>query len=197
MLRQLGRRCSQAARSAAVSSSRAPSQNRCASSAASEAATAPVYTVFGASGGIGSALSKRLATHPGASVVLVGRDAAKLDHLKNQLVNPGSHAGIAESRTACIVADVTDSKQVSGAVVTALCTVMAFIPRGPAMQPRGIPCQSHSALSGAGCLCCTPCSHLGVILLPYWWSARFALGSMCTRFHGAALHSQTPNLHLP
>lgn len=119
MLRQLGRRCSQAARSAAASSSRAPSQTRCASSAASEAATAPVYTVFGASGGIGSALSKRLATHPGASVVLVGRDAAKLDHLKNQLVNPGSHAGIAESRTACIVADVTDSKQVSGVVCTA------------------------------------------------------------------------------
>lgn len=40
-----------------------------------------VYVVFGASGGIGSALSRRLLAQPGATVVVAGRDEAKLQQL--------------------------------------------------------------------------------------------------------------------
>lgn len=39
---------------------------------------AAVYVVFGATGGIGSALAHRLAKHPGAALVLVGRDQNKV-----------------------------------------------------------------------------------------------------------------------
>lgn len=61
-----------------------------------------VYVVFGASGGIGSELCSKLLRQPGASVVLVGRDAAKLDALKGRL-------GGGEP----MVADVVDAKQAS------------------------------------------------------------------------------------
>jgi NADP-dependent 3-hydroxy acid dehydrogenase YdfG len=44
-----------------------------------------VYLVFGASGGIGSALSKRLLAQPGATVLLAGRDEAKLQQLVDSL----------------------------------------------------------------------------------------------------------------
>jgi NADP-dependent 3-hydroxy acid dehydrogenase YdfG len=44
-----------------------------------------VYVVFGASGGIGSALSKRLLAQPGSTVVLAGRDEAKLQQLVSTL----------------------------------------------------------------------------------------------------------------
>lgn len=62
-----------------------------------------VYVVFGATGGIGSELCKRLAAQPGANVVMVGRDGAKLDSVKGGLGVP-----IAATYTA----DVTDSAQV-------------------------------------------------------------------------------------
>ncbi|KAF8057770.1 fabG [Scenedesmus sp. PABB004] len=51
----------------------------------SDAAGGPVYVVFGASGGIGSALSRRLLAQPGATVVLAGRDEAKLGALAASL----------------------------------------------------------------------------------------------------------------
>jgi len=44
-----------------------------------------VYVVFGASGGIGSALSKRLLAQPGATVVLAGRDEGRLQQLRDSL----------------------------------------------------------------------------------------------------------------
>ena len=68
-----------------------------------------VYVVFGATGGIGSALCQRLSRHEGASVVLVGRDQTKLDALRAQLPGGGPTAKT-------LVADVTDSKQVDEAI---------------------------------------------------------------------------------
>lgn len=62
-----------------------------------------VYVVFGATGGIGSELCKRLAAQPGASVVMVGRDGAKLDAVK---------AGLGAPIAATYTADVTDSAAV-------------------------------------------------------------------------------------
>jgi hypothetical protein len=61
-----------------------------------------VYVIFGAAGGVGSALAKRLAAQPGATVVLAGRDGARLDALRAEL------GGAAVP----IVADPLDSKQV-------------------------------------------------------------------------------------
>jgi len=55
---------------------------------ASAGSDAPVYVIFGATGGIGSELSKLLHAS-GARVTLVGRDAAKLDALAAAL--PGVH----------------------------------------------------------------------------------------------------------
>ena len=66
--------------------------------------------VFGATGGIGSALCKRLSKHEGAAVVMVGRDQTKLDALK---------AGLTACSTSTLVADVTDSKQVEEAIAQA------------------------------------------------------------------------------
>lgn len=62
-----------------------------------------VYVVFGATGGIGSELCKRLGAQPGANVVMVGRDEAKVESVKASLGVP-----IAASYTA----DVTDAGQV-------------------------------------------------------------------------------------
>eukprot|EP00955_Chlamydomonas_euryale_P010471 112350-Chlamydomonas_euryale.AAC.1 len=62
-----------------------------------------VYVVFGATGGIGSALAARLALHPDAKLVLVGRDQGKLDALLGSLGGANSKA---------VTADVTDPKQV-------------------------------------------------------------------------------------
>ena len=64
-----------------------------------------VYVVFGASGGIGSALCHRLALQPGAKVALVGRNPDKLEGIRAQL-SP-------TSTTSVHVADVLDSKQAS------------------------------------------------------------------------------------
>ncbi|MEW5299867.1 MAG: hypothetical protein WDW36_002840 [Sanguina aurantia] len=63
--------------------------------------TNPVYVIFGATGGIGSCLARRLKAQTGASVALVGRDQAKLDALSAEI--GGAHT---------YIADVTDSKQV-------------------------------------------------------------------------------------
>lgn len=74
-----------------------------------DAGAAPVYVVFGATGGIGSCLSARLAAQPGASVVLVGRDEGRLQALKGQLAG----------QTSTLVADVTDSAQVESTIEAA------------------------------------------------------------------------------
>ncbi|GAX78017.1 hypothetical protein CEUSTIGMA_g5459.t1 [Chlamydomonas eustigma] len=71
-----------------------------------------VYVVFGATGGIGSSLSKRLARQDQASVVLVGRDQGKLDALQSEL-SPSA-------ATTTLLADVTDSKQVEEAISKAV-----------------------------------------------------------------------------
>jgi NADP-dependent 3-hydroxy acid dehydrogenase YdfG len=60
--------------------------------------------IFGASGGIGSCLAKRLAAQPGATVVLAGRDQGKLDALAASLGGGGIP----------LVADPLDPKQVGG-----------------------------------------------------------------------------------
>jgi NADP-dependent 3-hydroxy acid dehydrogenase YdfG len=61
-----------------------------------------VYVVFGASGGIGSALSKRLLAQPGATVVVAGRDEARLQQLVSNI-----GGGVP------LVGDPCDPKQVS------------------------------------------------------------------------------------
>lgn len=63
-----------------------------------------MYVVFGATGGIGSELCKRLGSQSGATVVMVGRDEAKLQALKGQ---------VAAQNTAVYTADVTDASQVT------------------------------------------------------------------------------------
>ncbi|GIL44073.1 hypothetical protein Vafri_1631 [Volvox africanus] len=68
--------------------------------------SSPVYVVFGAYGGIGSELCARLAQQPGAVVVLVGRDSAKLEALRGSIGCAGPN----------LVADVKDSKQVEEAI---------------------------------------------------------------------------------
>ncbi|KAG1674835.1 hypothetical protein FOA52_015223 [Chlamydomonas sp. UWO 241] len=74
--------------------------------------SSPVYVVFGATGGIGSALAARLAIQPGAKLVLVARDAAKLDTLRGSLP-PGADA-------TALMADVTDAKEVEAAIAGAV-----------------------------------------------------------------------------
>jgi NADP-dependent 3-hydroxy acid dehydrogenase YdfG len=63
-----------------------------------------VYVVFGASGGIGSALSKRLLAQPGATVVVAGRDEGRLQQLVSSI-----GGGVP------LVGDPCDPKQVSAA----------------------------------------------------------------------------------
>eukprot|EP00879_Flechtneria_rotunda_P011838 GHRR01012365.1.p1 GENE.GHRR01012365.1~~GHRR01012365.1.p1 ORF type:complete len:277 (+),score=62.19 GHRR01012365.1:400-1230(+) len=65
----------------------------------------PVYVVFGASGGIGSALSKRLLAQQGAAVMLAGRDQGRLQQLQTTL-----GGGIP------IVGDPLDSKQAEAVI---------------------------------------------------------------------------------
>mmetsp|Transcript_12646 Transcript_12646/g.22383 ORF Transcript_12646/g.22383 Transcript_12646/m.22383 type:complete len:295 (-) Transcript_12646:301-1185(-) len=84
------------------------------SMAAASSSDAPVYMVFGASGGIGSALCQRLAKHAGASLILVGRDQVKLDALHSSLTTQP------EGGVSVQVADVTDAKQVEAAVSKAV-----------------------------------------------------------------------------
>jgi hypothetical protein len=67
-----------------------------------------VYVVFGATGGIGSALAARLVAQPGATLVAVGRDTTKLDALTAQLQS----AATSSPAILPLTADVTDSKQV-------------------------------------------------------------------------------------
>ncbi|GFH24508.1 uncharacterized protein HaLaN_22317, partial [Haematococcus lacustris] len=65
-------------------------------------------------GGIGSALAQRLAKYPGAALVLVGRDQAKLDSLQAGLTSRP------QGGVSTLVADVTDSKQVEAAISSAV-----------------------------------------------------------------------------
>lgn len=66
------------------------------------------YVIFGASGGIGSALAARLLQHPGASVLLCGRDEGKLQELAERI----------GGGTPC-VADVSDLKATEEAIARA------------------------------------------------------------------------------
>lgn len=72
-----------------------------------------VYVIFGATGGIGSCLARRLIAQNGASVALVGRDQAKLDALAAEIGGGSTY-----------LADVTDSKQVRAC--TAFCLFFIF-----------------------------------------------------------------------
>ena len=101
-----------------------------------------VYVVFGATGGIGSALSQRLARHGGAAVVLVGRDQGKLDGLQ-ALLSPAC-------TSSTLIADVTDSKQVCQTQISCrhlggmyVHTKISFILT--ASRPHGL--KDHGALS--------------------------------------------------
>jgi NAD(P)-dependent dehydrogenase (short-subunit alcohol dehydrogenase family) len=49
---------------------------------------APIFLVYGATGGIGAELCKRLANHDGAQVILAGRDESKLAALAASLPDP-------------------------------------------------------------------------------------------------------------
>lgn len=62
----------------------------------------PVYVVFGATGGTGSALVRRLQKHPEATIALVGRDPAKLE----RIARPGGTDQV-------YIADVLDPNQVN------------------------------------------------------------------------------------
>jgi hypothetical protein len=77
-------------------------------------APAAVYLIFGATGGIGSALAQRLAKHEGAALVLAGRNQDKLSALSNSL--SAKPAG----GVSTLVCDVTDSKAVEQAVEQAV-----------------------------------------------------------------------------
>lgn len=65
-----------------------------------------VYVVFGATGGIGSCLSQRLARHPGAALVVVSRDAGRLETLGSSLQTQPANG------LTTVVADVTNAEQV-------------------------------------------------------------------------------------
>lgn len=73
----------------------------------------PKYIIFGASGGIGSALCKRLAT-AGADIMLVARDADKLEALKQELTSISS-----EGTYIAHIADATKSQEVDAATTAA------------------------------------------------------------------------------
>ncbi|KAG2482917.1 hypothetical protein HYH03_018196 [Edaphochlamys debaryana] len=73
-------------------------------------ASGPVYVVFGAYGGIGSELCARLARAPDATVVAVGRDAAKLQALRERIGGRGAE----------LVADVTKAQEVDDAIGAAV-----------------------------------------------------------------------------
>jgi NAD(P)-dependent dehydrogenase (short-subunit alcohol dehydrogenase family) len=82
-----------------------------------------VYVVFGATGGIGSALSRRLACQPHAPrVVLVGRNQEKLNALQSAIQQELLGAGGLDRAgpLSTLVADVTDSKAVEAAMATAM-----------------------------------------------------------------------------
>jgi len=76
----------------------------------------PKYIIFGASGGIGSALCKRLAT-AGADIMLVARDADKLEALKQELTSISS-----EGTYIAHIADATKSQEVDAAFAAAQST---------------------------------------------------------------------------
>lgn len=94
------RRASAAAATTTPTPARALASSSAAASAADAAAasTAPpdrrVYVIFGASGGIGSALAARLLRSPGNPVVVVaGRDEGRLAVLKERLLSGGGGSG--------------------------------------------------------------------------------------------------------
>jgi NAD(P)-dependent dehydrogenase (short-subunit alcohol dehydrogenase family) len=83
-----------------------------ASSAAAAETPSRVYVIFGASGGIGSALAARLLRTPGNPVVLLaGRDESRLAALKESLLSGGAHPPVSPTATIdTAVADPLDPK---------------------------------------------------------------------------------------
>jgi NAD(P)-dependent dehydrogenase (short-subunit alcohol dehydrogenase family) len=93
----------------------------------SAAADTRVYVIYGASGGIGSALAARLLRNPAAGpnpvVVVAGRDQARLDTLKERLLAADNQSLLQPgAQVDAQVADALDSKQaealISGHVLT-------------------------------------------------------------------------------
>jgi NAD(P)-dependent dehydrogenase (short-subunit alcohol dehydrogenase family) len=72
-------------------------------------ANRPVFLVFGAYGGVGSALAQGLAQRPGVRLALSGRDATRLDALETGLRLPGDDLFT-------LPADATDIAAVQGVV---------------------------------------------------------------------------------
>ena len=64
----------------------------------------PVFLIYGATGGIGSELCRRLLSHAGSKVVIAGRSQEKLDEIHRQLTDP--------SRAFIQVVDVLDPASV-------------------------------------------------------------------------------------
>lgn len=101
---------------AARSLQQVPFLSRGFSAATSAAAEPPVYVIFGATGGIGTELFKRLVKQEGARVVLAARDSSKLEKLSGSasaniaVVDPLR----AEQVESCISATVKEFGKVDG-----------------------------------------------------------------------------------
>lgn len=67
-------------------------------------AQSKVYVVFGATGGIGGALSRRLAQQNNSNVIIVGRNEEKLGTLRQEL--PNASAYVADAQDAAKVEEV-------------------------------------------------------------------------------------------
>jgi NAD(P)-dependent dehydrogenase (short-subunit alcohol dehydrogenase family) len=100
--RSLSRALLRAGLAPAAARARASARHVRALATASAAAQEPVYVVFGATGGIGSELARQLHAS-GGRLLLVGRDAAKLDALAASL--PGAHASRCANAAAAGEAD--------------------------------------------------------------------------------------------
>ncbi len=69
-----------------------------------------VHVIIGATGGIGSVLSRRLALEQGARLLVAGRDAQKLADLRHELVQ--QHPGDGEASIEAFPLEARDSAQV-------------------------------------------------------------------------------------
>ncbi|KAI8476797.1 MAG: hypothetical protein J3K34DRAFT_455630 [Monoraphidium minutum] len=78
---------------AAAAAARAAPRRLQSTQAAPGVSDGPVYIVFGATGGIGSALSRRLARHAGATLVLSSHDEARLKETAARLQAGGGGGG--------------------------------------------------------------------------------------------------------
>mmetsp|Transcript_29822 Transcript_29822/g.71100 ORF Transcript_29822/g.71100 Transcript_29822/m.71100 type:complete len:151 (+) Transcript_29822:119-571(+) len=74
----------------------------------------PIYAVFGATGGIGSALCEKLAATEGSKVAMIARSEEKLYQLKSQLTDKFGQS--LNGRILPITADPLDSKQTDSSI---------------------------------------------------------------------------------